>query len=346
MEREVKQVMDKKAADWSAFNDKVAGYPIPAAPELLSPERAEFRTEFMREELREFVKANREGDLDGAVDACIDLMYVTMGALGEMGVLVQPTWDEVQQANMRKQRGQLSKRPGAQGFDAVKPEGWTGPSHADYLTITSADVQILLALRAGKLRLEDRRWPDGPVSPPRVRKPRILVLGHARHGKDTVCEMLRDKYGFKFTSSSWFCADRVVFPALQKRYAELTFFELPDIPIYNSALECFEDRANHRAFWYDRIVAYNRPDASRLGREIFEANDIYCGLRSAREFHALRNTDAYDIAIWIDASGRVAPEGRDSCMVEPWMADYVLDNNGTPEDLAFNLDQLMTEVLS
>jgi hypothetical protein len=284
------------------------------------------------------------------------MMYVTMGTLGEMGVLVQPTWDEVQRANMRKQRGERSKRPGAQGFDAVKPEGWTGPSHADYLTITSADVQILLALRAGKLRLEDRRWPDGPVHLPkverqmldnlnaaepfedimaRIRKPRILVLGHARHGKDTVCELLRDKYGFKFTSSSWFCAERIVWPQLRGK---------SKTPQYDSAQECFDDRANHRALWYDLIAAYSRPDASRLGREIFEANDIYCGLRSAREFHALRNTNAYDIAIWIDASERVAPEGRDSCTVEPWMADYVLDNNETVKVLESKLDQLMNHL--
>ena len=128
MEHETGKLMNKMAADWTAFNDKVAGYPIPAAPELLSVPRANFRTDFMQEELDEFMKANREGDLDGAVDACIDLMYVTMGALGEMGVLIQPTWAEVQQANMRKPRGERAKRPGAQGFDAVKPEGWTIPA--------------------------------------------------------------------------------------------------------------------------------------------------------------------------------------------------------------------------
>jgi predicted HAD superfamily Cof-like phosphohydrolase len=327
MQAETGKLMNKMAADWTAFNDKVAGYPIPAAPELLSVPRANFRTDFMQEELDEFMKANREGDLDGAVDACIDLMYVTMGALGEMGVLIQPTWDEVQQANMRKQRGERSKRPGAQGFDAVKPEGWTGPSHADYLTITSAEVRQML----------DNRNAAEPFEAilGRIRKPRILVLGYARHGKDTVCELLRDKYDFKFTSSSLFCAEHVLMPAFARTML---------MPNYDTVEDCFNDRGNHRAFWYDQIAAYNRPDASRLGREIFEANDVYCGLRSAREFHALRNTDTYDIAIWIDASERVAPEGRDSCTVEPWMADYVLDNNGTPEDLAFNLDQLMTHL--
>lgn len=332
MQEEVYQFMKKAALDWTAFNDKVAGFPVPQQPTMLDDNRGPFRRRFMHEELDEFRKACDIGDLDGAVDACIDLMYVTMGALGEMGVLIQPTWDEVQQANMRKQRGKRSKRPGAQGFDAIKPDGWIGPSHADYLTITSADVQTILDLRAGKLQLEDRRWPEGPIGLPQLPKPKLLILGYGRHGKDTVCELLRDKYGFSFTSSSMFCADRVMKPAFDR--VEL-------MPIYESVQACFNDRANHRAFWYDQIAAYNCPDASRLGREIFAENDIYCGLRSAREFHALRNTGAYDVSIWIDASERVPAEGRDSCTVEPWMANFILDNNGTPEDLAFNLEQLM-----
>jgi hypothetical protein len=32
-------------------------------------------------------------------------------------------------------------------------------------------------------------------------KPKLLVIGHGRHGKDTVCEMLRDHYGYTFESS-------------------------------------------------------------------------------------------------------------------------------------------------
>jgi hypothetical protein len=330
MQQETKDLMNKMAVDWTAFNDKVAGYPLPVKPELLSAPRGKFRADFMQEELDEFVKASQSGDLEGAVDACIDLMYVTMGTLGEMGILIQPTWDEVQQANMRKQRGERSKRPGAQGFDAVKPDGWTGPSHADYLTITSADVQTILDLRTGKRIAQPTTETTAVFEMP---KPKLLILGHGRHGKDTVCELLRDKYGFSFMSSSLFCAERVMKPAFDR--VEL-------MPIYDSVQECFDDRVNNRAFWYDQIIAYNRPDASRLGREIFAENDIYCGVRSAREFHALRNTGAYDISIWIDASERMPAEGRDSCTVEPWMADFVLDNNGTPEDLAFNLEQLMT----
>lgn len=33
---------------------------------------------------------------------------------------------------------------------------------------------------------------------------KLLVIGYGRHGKDTVCEILRDQHGYSFTSSSSF----------------------------------------------------------------------------------------------------------------------------------------------
>ncbi len=344
----------KMVADAARFNHEIVGYPIPAQSELMSDDRAGFRADFMQEELDEFRKAQKEGDLDGAVDAIIDLMYVAAGAMNEMGVATQPCWDEVHRANMRKKRGSQTKRPGGKGFDAIKPEGWTAPSHAQYLTITSEDVQTILAIRRGeaKVVLAPRGKPVvledfGAVEPERKAVepsdlPRLLVMGYARHGKDTVCELLRDKYGFRFTSSSQFCAERVVFPALQKRYAELTIMEKPDVPIYETAQQCFDDRANHRKLWYDLITAHNTPDLARLGREIFEGHDVYCGIRNAREFHALRNAGVFDVAIWVDASARgMPPESAASYTVEPWMADFVLDNSGSLEDLERSLGVLM-----
>ena len=357
-------VTGKMVADAARFNHEIVGYPIPTQPELVSDDRAGFRADFMQEELDEFRKAQKEGDLDGAVDAIIDLMYVAAGAMNEMGVAIQPCWDEVHNANMRKKRGAMSKRPGSKGYDAVKPEGWTAPSLADYLTITSEDVQTILAIRRGEAKVvlaprgkpvvledfgavEPERKAVEPSGLPRLlimgyARPRLLIMGYARHGKDTVCELLRDLYGFRFTSSSQFCAERVVFPALQKRYAELTIMERPDVPIYETAQQCFDDRANHRKLWYNLITAHNTPDLARLGREIFEGHDVYCGIRNAREFHALRNAGVFDVAIWVDASARGLPaEGKDSCTVEPWMADFVLDNSGSLDDLSRNLGALM-----
>lgn len=338
----------KMVAEAAHFNAEIVGYPIPAQPELMSDDRATFRADFMQEELDEFRKAQKEGDLDGAVDAIIDLMYVAAGAMNEMGVATQPCWDEVHRANMRKKRGAQTKRPGGKGFDAIKPEGWTAPSHADYLTITSEDVATIMALRRGEAKVvpvsAGLAFPHRPVVPAEpavfddsslvaespINGEKVLVMGYARHGKDTVCELLANRYGLKFTSSSWFCAERIAFPALKDKYG------------YKDVEECYNDRSNHRAEWFDLITAHNTPDKSRLGREIFQENDVYCGIRNAREFHALKNAGVFHWAIWVDASERGMPvEGRDSCTVEPWMADFVLDNNGSVEDLERSLDVLM-----
>jgi hypothetical protein len=161
---------------------------------------------------------------------------------------------------------------------------------------------------------------------------RLMVVGSGRHGKDTVAEILRDDYGASFVSSSWFMAEKVVLPYFAGKYA--------------SVQECYDDRANHRSTWFDLIAAYNKDDATTLGRAIFAEYDLYVGNRNAREFHALRNAGAFDASIWVDASQRVEYfEPRSSLTIEPWMADYVVDNNGTVDDLRKNLAPLMTRLL-
>ena len=158
---------------------------------------------------------------------------------------------------------------------------------------------------------------------------KLLVIGHGRHGKDTVCEMLRDDYGYSFESSSQFCSKLFIYNNLKDRYG------------YADEEQCYADRHNHRSEWYDAICAYNVPDAARLGREMFDAYDIYCGLRNKKEFHAMKNTGVFDYAIWVDRSDHLPPESKDSMSLEQWMADFTIDNNGTLEELEFNLDRLM-----
>lgn len=162
--------------------------------------------------------------------------------------------------------------------------------------------------------------------------PKLLVIGHGRHGKDTVCEILRDRYGYSFESSSQFCSKLFIYKLLKYKYC------------YANEEECYNDRHNHRAEWYNAICDYNVPDPARLGREIFAEHDIYCGLRNKKEFHAMRNTGVFDYAIWVDRSDYLPPESKDSMSLEPWMADFTIDNNGTLEDLNFNVTQLITYI--
>lgn len=160
-------------------------------------------------------------------------------------------------------------------------------------------------------------------------KLKLLVIGHGRHGKDTVCEILRDRYGYSFESSSRFCSRLFIYNNLKEKYS------------YDNEEQCYADRHNHRAEWYDAICNYNVPDASRLGREIFQEHDIYCGLRNKKEFHAMKNTGVFDYAVWVDRSDHLPEEAKTSMSLEQWMADFTIDNNGSLEELHFNVDQLI-----
>ena len=113
---------------------------------------------------------------------------------------------------------------------------------------------------------------------------------------------------------------------------------------YANEEECYADRHNHRAEWYNAICDYNVPDAATLGREMFAAYDIYCGLRNKREFFAMQNTGVFDYCIWVDRSKYLMPESKDSMSLEQWMADFTIDNNGSLDDLKFNVDQLMSYI--
>jgi hypothetical protein len=163
-----------------------------------------------------------------------------------------------------------------------------------------------------------RAVPKGPIV-----NPRLILLGHARHGKDTVADLLRDRHGFNPMGSSLFACERVVAP----------WFRLTGWP-YPSVQACYADRVNHRALWFDLICAYNRQDPARLARELFEAgHDVYVGMRSATEFAAAR--PLADVVVWVDALDRLPPEPADSFDIDPAaVCDWRIDNNGTPELLA------------
>ncbi|WP_315740151.1 hypothetical protein [Bradyrhizobium sp. SZCCHNR1093] len=165
---------------------------------------------------------------------------------------------------------------------------------------------------------------------------RMMVVGHGRHGKDTAAEILRDKFGATFVSSSWFMAERVVFPWFEEKYPGK----------YASVQECYDDRANHRSTWFDLIADSNKADLTTLGRAIFNEYDLYVGNRNAREFHALKNAGVFDISIWIDACERLEyREPRTSLTIEPWMCDFVIDNNGTQDELKRNIASFMRGAL-
>lgn len=156
---------------------------------------------------------------------------------------------------------------------------------------------------------------------------KYVVTGHKEHGKDTLCELLETQ-GFTWIGSSWYACQKFIYPEMRLRLD------------YGSADQCYQDRDNHRKLWFDRIVDYNTPDLARMGREMFENHDIYCGLRNIDELNALRDAHLVDLTIWVDAGQRKEKESSDSLTISPDDCDITITNNGTKQDLFFKAMKL------
>jgi hypothetical protein len=146
---------------------------------------------------------------------------------------------------------------------------------------------------------------------------KILILGTARHGKDTLAELFNEYYGMTFKSSSEMANELFIYDELKPKYG------------YNSIEECFEDRMNHRQEWYLMICEYNINDKSRLTKDIIVNHDCYVGMRDLEEFKASK--ELFDLIIWVDASKRLqSSDTTNKISIDE--AHIVLTNNGTLED--------------
>jgi len=146
-------------------------------------------------------------------------------------------------------------------------------------------------------------------------KIKILVCGHAKHGKDTFAELLNEHFGLTFKSSSQSAADIFLYDALKDKYG------------YKTPEECFEDRVNHRAEWKDLICDYNKDDRAKLAKEILKNSDCYVGMRDRAEIKECMKQGLFDIIVWIDASDRLPLEPADSFDIDKSCGDIIIENN-------------------
>ena len=105
---------------------------------------------------------------------------------------------------------------------------------------------------------------------------KVLILGHARHGKDTLAQFLCVNSGLTYTSTSLFLA---------KQIKEI----IAPYKSYESVEKCYEDRMNHRPLWFELIKLINLNDPASTAKQILSKWDIYCGMRSIAEFRASYN---------------------------------------------------------
>jgi len=149
---------------------------------------------------------------------------------------------------------------------------------------------------------------------------RLLLVGSARHGKDTLAEILKENFGLSFISSSQACADIFIYDELKEKYC------------YKTPEECFNDRVNHRQEWYELICDYNKDDKARLAKEILKYNNTYVGMRDSGEIKECLKQGLFDLVIWVDASKRLPREDTSSFNITEADADIVIENNRTFEE--------------
>jgi hypothetical protein len=116
---------------------------------------------------------------------------------------------------------------------------------------------------------------------------KLLIIGHARHGKDTVAEFIKELFGLRFESSSVAASRIFLFDALKSKYGYLT----PE--------ECFEDRVNHRQEWYELICEFNKYDKAKLAKDILQYGDIYVGMRDNEEIDECLKQGVFDLVIGV-----------------------------------------------
>ena len=153
---------------------------------------------------------------------------------------------------------------------------------------------------------------------------KFLVIGHGRHGKDTVSEFLQKYGGYSFVSSSEFAAHKVLYPTMEDEY--------------NCWWDCFKDRHNHRGHWFKTIAEYCKEDPSRLTQEILGQYDIYCGMRNRVELEASRHL--FDLVIWVERPN-TPNEDPQSISVMRSDADIVIYNDGDLRDLEIKVYNLL-----
>ncbi len=153
-----------------------------------------------------------------------------------------------------------------------------------------------------------------------IKKPKLLIIGHARHGKDTFADLVVKQMDLSFISSSEFVGRVAIWEQWGKeRYAAFS--------------DMFEDRVNHRGLWYNLIVAYNTPNLARTGEEMMKDHVVYVGMRNPVVFYACTAKKLFDYVIWVDGSQRHPPESKDSNGITKDMADIWIDNNGPEHNL-------------
>lgn len=161
-------------------------------------------------------------------------------------------------------------------------------------------------------------------------KPKILILGHGRHGKDTAANYISKKYDLDFVSSSYAALD-AIYPVLKM------------VCNYQSKFALYNTRHENRELWKALISLYNTPDKAALAKHILGLNDMYVGMRCCEEYQASKGF--FDHIIWVDRSDYEPDDVSMSILYDPEVMLW-LDNNGDHDWLKKNIDLVFRECIA
>lgn len=148
---------------------------------------------------------------------------------------------------------------------------------------------------------------------------KLAIVGYGRHGKDFVGEIISKFTYLKYGGScSWH--------ALPYIAEELGIH--PQI--------AWEQRHDHRNFWYEYCNYLRRDDPSFLIKKVLAAGDLVVGVRDKVELHDMQKHQLVLSTIWVDAAPRIT-------YVDPTVtftkadANIVLQNRNDKEALYFSV---------
>lgn len=118
---------------------------------------------------------------------------------------------------------------------------------------------------------------------------KILVIGHSRHGKDTVADIIAKEFGLVKLDTTRMMFDAAVYPVIGK--------------YYRCKQEAYNDKPNRRTEWFHLVRAYaERHGNDWLAKEMINrGSDLVVGCRSLHEFLAIR--DLFDLVVWVVRPG-------------------------------------------
>lgn len=120
--------MQRKVADWH----ERFGVPVARKPTTIPLQRCDLRARLIREELDELEAYLLTGNLIEIADALADLLYVTFGTAVELGMDMEPIFNEVQRSNLSKLWPDGKPRYREDG-KVLKPPNYSPPNLAPIL---------------------------------------------------------------------------------------------------------------------------------------------------------------------------------------------------------------------